>query len=166
MTRILNKPCSETERIDFICEANNEGLLIFETDEYLRIIEVDEMLVEGQVIKNPDYEAEQVQTRQKQFETEFFNTSLGYIRRKVTMANGDTKDFLTDLLPSIAMGTQLNQPVSVITYIEPDFTEEITDWVKYQEVKLATAEFIQECFMQLNNDFMPQKEPITESEEE
>lgn len=118
----------------------------------------------GELVLNPDYEAEQTQKRQEQFETEFFNTSLGYIRRKVTMANGDTKDFLTDLLPSIAMGIQLNQPVAIITYIEPDFTKEFTDLVKYQEIQQATAEFVQECFMQLNNDFMPAKEANSTSE--
>lgn len=120
----------------------------------LEIKTTDRPIVNFQFTDTEEYKEEQAQKRQEQFETEFFNTSLGYIRRKVTMANGDTKDFLTDLLPSIAMGIQLNQPVSIIAYKEPDFTEEITDLVKYQEVKQATAEFVQECFMQLNNDFI------------
>ncbi len=161
----LLKPYTERERIDFIAEYGqdcnrNRGYIleIGETDTALYALEPWEKLIDDEVIDNSvEYKKEQAQERQKRFETEFFNTSLGYIRRKVTMANGDTKDFLTDLLPSIAMGIQLNQPVSVIAYKEPDFTEEITDLVKYQEVKQATAEFVQECFMQLNNDFMPPK---------
>ena len=96
---------------------------------------------------------ELIKSREDAFNKQFFNTSLGYIRRNVTMANGATRDFLSDLLPTIAMGIQLNQPVTVICYDKPDFTEEVTDWVKYQHVENATAQFVQECFMQLSNDF-------------
>lgn len=96
---------------------------------------------------------ELVKSREDAFNKQFFNTSLGYIRRNVTMANGATRDFLSDLLPTIAMGIQLNQPVTVICYDKPDFTEEVTDWVKYQHIENATAQFVQECFMQLSNDF-------------
>lgn len=119
----------------------------------LEIQETERPIINFQFADTEEYQAEQAQKRQEQFNKDFFNTSLGYVRRKVTMANGDIKDFLTDLLPSIAMGIQLNQPVSVITYNEPDFTEEITDIVEYQETKQATVEFVQECFMQLNKDF-------------
>lgn len=96
---------------------------------------------------------ELIKSREDAFNKEFFNTSLGYIRRKVTMATGETKDFLSDLLPTISMGVQMGQPVTIITYNKPDFTQEITDWVKYQHVENATAQFVQECFMQLSNDF-------------
>ena len=109
---------------------------------------------DGELVVNPNYEAEQAAKRSQEFNKQFFNTSLGYIRRKVTMANGEIKDFLTDLLPSIAMGVQFQKPVTVITYKEPDFTEEITDWTKYQEIKQVTSQFIDECFEQLNNDFV------------
>lgn len=165
MSYQLQKPYTEKQRMDFIaeygqnCNGNlNHIMIIEETETALYALEPWEKLEGDEVIDNTkEYKAEQAKKRQAQFETDFFNTSLGYIRRKVTMANGDTKDFLTDLLPSIAMGIQLQQPVSIIAYKEPDFTEEITDLVKYQEVKQATAEFVQECFMQLNNDFMPPK---------
>ena len=41
--------------------------------------------------------------KKEQFNKDFFKTSLGYIRRKVSMATGETKDFLSDLLPSISI---------------------------------------------------------------
>ena len=57
----------------------------------------------GQIILNPNYEQEQAEKRQSDFETEFFNTSLGWIRRQVNMKDGGTKDFLSDLLPAIGL---------------------------------------------------------------
>ena len=93
--------------------------------------------------------------RRDQFYRDFFETSLGFIRRQVTMQDGSTKDFLSDLLPSIAMALNLGHVATIITYTLPDFTHEITDWTIYQEIKQVTAQFIQECFNQLSNDFKP-----------
>ena len=98
---------------------------------------------------------EQAKEREEQFNKDFFNTSLGYVRRKVSMATGETKDFLSDLLPTISMGVQMGQPVTIITYNKPDFTQEITDWTVFQNEQTVTAEFVKECFMQLSNDFKP-----------
>lgn len=141
------------------CPVINEDVENIEVSEdvYNAYCETPEKYIysDGGIIENPNYGEEQKQAREKEFNTEFFNTSLGYIRRNVTMANGATRDFLSDLLPTIAMGIQLNQPVTVICYDKPDFTEEVTDWVKYQHVENATAQFVQECFMQLSNDFKP-----------
>lgn len=78
---------------------------------------------------------------------------LGYIRRKVTMKTGETKDFLSDLLPVISMGVQSGQAVTIIAYKEPDFTQEITDWETLQEKVIVNATFIQECFNRLSVDF-------------
>ena len=97
----------------------------------------------------PDYEA----IRREQFHRDFFNTSLGYIRRKVSMKTGETKDFLTDLLPVISIAVQGGQTVNIITYREPDFTHDIEDWEALQEVKQATPQFIQDCFNQVSTDF-------------
>ena len=91
--------------------------------------------------------------RLREFHKEFFNTSLGYIRRSVSMADGSHKDFLSDLLPTIAMAVNMNTSVSIITYSEPDFTEPIEDWTQYQHIETVTTQFIQECFVQLQNDF-------------
>lgn len=107
----------------------------------------------GEIIVNPNYEQEKAQKRQSNFETEFFNTSLGWIRRKVTMKDGSTKDFLSDLLPSIMEGLRLGIAPNIITYREPDFTQEVTDWTVYQVKKEATQQFIQDCLLQISEDF-------------
>lgn len=107
------------------------------------------------IVLNPDYEQEEETRRENEFNQAFFNTSLGYIRRKVTMADGSHKDFLSDLLPVISMGVQAGQAVNILAYDAPPFDEDVTDWTKYQHQKVVTAQFIQECFMQLSADFAP-----------
>ena len=104
---------------------------------------------------NPNYEQEQEEKREQAFKEAFFITSLGYVRRSVTMADGTKKDFLSDLLPVISMGVQSGTEVHILTYEEPPFDEDITDWTEYQKQVTVTPQFIQECFMQLSNDFLP-----------
>ena len=107
----------------------------------------------GEIILDPDYEEKQAQKREAEFRKEFFETSLGWIRRSVNMADGSKKDFLSDLLPAISMALNMGQIVNIITYTLPDFSHEITDWTIYQEIKQVTAKFIQECFTQSRTDF-------------
>ena len=117
-----------------------------------------EKLVDGEVVDDTEeYEQEQIQAKQEEFNKEFFLTSLGYIRRKVSMSTGEIKDFLSDLLPVISMGVQSGQTVPIITYSLPDFSKELTtEYLEsLQTVKNVTAQFVQECFLQLSNDFMP-----------
>ena len=121
---------------------------------------------DGEVIIDPEYEEKQAQQREEQFNKEFFQTSLGYIRREVSMATGETKDFLSDLLPTISMGVQIGRPVQIIAYDKPDFTQEITDWAELQNVKTVTAEFVQECFLQLSNDFKPVEDTSKDTSEQ
>lgn len=104
---------------------------------------------------NPNYEQEQAERREAEFNTAFFNTSLGYVRRSVTMSDGSKKDFLSDLLPVISMGVQAGQAVNILTYSKPAFNEDVTDWTEYQHQVRVTPQFIQECFMQLSADFAP-----------
>lgn len=120
------------------------------------------IVVDDDLVLNPNFEEEQAKEREEQFNNDFFNTSLGYVRRKVSMATGETKDFLSDLLPTISMGVQMGQPVTIITYNKPDFTQEITDWTVFQNEQTVTAEFVQECFMQLSNDFKPVNNEVTD----
>lgn len=113
------------------------------------------VLQDGVLVINPDYEQEQAEAREKQFNNEFFQTSLGWIRRKVNMKDGSTKDFLADLLLPIKAGLELGQKVVIITYKTPDFTIDYDEEyvISLQERKEATAEFIQECLMQTVADF-------------
>ncbi len=123
-----------------------KGYIISYTETKTQIIE------HAEEIPQPD-PAEQ---REEQFDRDFFNTTFGYIRRNVTMQDGSTKDFLSDLLPAIDSSISKGLTVNVITYDKPeDFSEEITDWTPYQHIKQATQAFIQECYYQLQNDFMP-----------
>lgn len=115
------------------------------------------IIQDNELVLNPNYEQEQIPKRQALFEQEFFLTSLGYIRRNVNMANGSTKDFICDIVPALQAGLTQGIATPIITYNQPDFTQDITTeyLVTLQEVKPVTAEFIQECMMQLSNDFMP-----------
>ncbi len=117
----------------------------------------DEYVLDGDeyVLKDEEWEERQRQRRKAEFEKEFFQTSLGWIRRKVNMSDGSTKDFLSDLLPTISMAVQMGTPVNIIAYDEPEFNEDIKDWTPYQHIETVTAQFIQECFLQLSNDFLP-----------
>lgn len=74
---------------------------------------------------------------EKEFNTQFFNTSLGYVRRKVTMKDGSIKDFLSDILPLLQVG------IPVLTY-----SRELE-----QSKVLVTEEFLNECKQQILKDF-------------
>lgn len=114
-------------------------------------------IVEGEVVKKSqkEYDKEQAEKREQAFKQAFFITSLGYVRRSVTMADGNKKDFLSDLLPVISMGVQSGTQVHILTYEQPPFDKDITDWTEYQKQVTVTPQFIQECFKQLSNDFLP-----------
>lgn len=135
------------------CPCSAEGLTCVEITEEI-FNDLERYMWNGEnVILNPNYEQEQAEKRQSDFETEFFNTSLGWIRRQVNMKNGSTKDFLSDLLPAISMALNSGVATPIITYKTPDFTQDITDWTIYQEIKQVTPQFIQECFNRLSADF-------------
>lgn len=139
----LFKPYSPQEALNF--------QEIINTEKYPCVLEE----TETEIIAYAYTDEEIVQKQQKEFNKDFFLTSSGYIRRKVHMATGETKDFLSDLLPTISMGVQMGQQVKIIAYSMPDFTQEVIDWEQYQTIITADAQFIQECFVQLSNDFKP-----------
>lgn len=104
-----------------------------------------------QIIKNPKYNDIKAQQREEEFNRNFFPTSLGYIKRQVTMKNGVTKDFITDLIPLM-----MDIPgVPVIVYGKPDFTQEVTDktLLGLQKFVKSTPELIKECRAQAIIDF-------------
>ena len=160
MSYTLNKPYTDIQRADFIVEYNHrQGLKIEETSQAIYALEAWELLDGDTVIDNTEvYKTEQAQERQSEFEQQFFLTSLGYIRRSVNMATGETKDFICDIVPALQAGLAQGIATPIITYELPDFTKELTtEYLEsLQEVKSVTAEFLQECIMQLANDFMPQ----------
>ena len=146
--------------------------IIGEKQEYEEVIDYDEdgnpigshpeTITTKILVLNPNWNEEQYLRREKDFNKAFFNTSLGYIRRLVTMQDGSKKDFLSDLLPVISMGVQSGMPVNILTYDKPPFDEDVTDWEEYQHQVVVTPQFIQECFLQLSNDFLPINEENNE----
>lgn len=161
MSYRIDKPFSEKERMDFIVKYNhNLGLRIEETEQSMFALEKNEMMStdsDGNLSPavNPNYENEQTALRKKEFNNKFFNTSLGWIRRKVRMKDGSEKDFLSDILLQIKAGMELGQKIDIITYLEPDFNKVLTDeYTETLQVKKAvTPEFIQECLQQTVKDF-------------
>lgn len=150
----LQKPYSKKQRADFVCTYKNKHIV--EDDNFIYAIEPWEQIINGEVVDNTkEYEAQKAQERQKEFNNEFFLTSLGYIRRKVSMSTGETRDFLFDLLPAIEKSVSIGQPYPVIVYKQPDFTKEITTeyLVSLQEFKNATEQFCNECTLQIGTDF-------------
>jgi hypothetical protein len=75
--------------------------------------------------------------QEEEFNRQFFLTSLGYVRRTVTMKDNSHKDFLSDILPLLEVG------VPVLTYSR--------DLV--QKKVLVTEQFINECKQQMLRDF-------------
>ena len=103
------------------------------------------------VKKNPKYAEIKAKQREEEFNRNFFLTSLGYIKRQVTMQNGVTKDFITDLIPLM-----MDIPgVPVIVYGKPDFTQEVTEetLLGLQKFVKSTPELIKECRAQAIIDF-------------
>lgn len=145
MSYKLNKPYTNFERADFI--VTHQGLECVETNDALFLLEQNEIWNDEKQapVINGNYEKERVEKLEKEFNKEFFNSSLGYIRRIVHMLNSDTKSFLTDILPLLQVG------IPIITYNKPDFK---TKEKPTQNLNvLITEEFLQECKNQLLVDF-------------
>lgn len=153
----LEKPYTDIERADFIVEYNHKrGMVIEETKNgTLYALEKNEIMVNEIPKINPNYEEELSEQRENLFNQEFFQTSLGWIRRQVNMKDGSKKDFLSDLLLQIKAGLELGQSVEIITYKQPDFSKEINEayMQTLQEKKTATLEFVKECLMRTVSDF-------------
>ena len=101
---------------------------------------------DNKIIFNENWEADEIKAKEDAFNKAFFETTLGYIRREVTMQNGTTKTFLTDMLPQLVSG------FPILAYDKPDFTEDV-DMVDYQKQVFVTDEFLLECKNQLIIDF-------------
>ena len=157
MSYKLEQPYTDFERADFIVEYNHKrGMLIEKTEDgTLYALEKNEIMINDVPEINQNYEEELARQKENLFYQEFFQTSLGWIRRQVNMKDGSKKDFLSDLLLQIKVGLELGQNVEIITYKLPDFSKEINEaYIQtLQEKKPATLEFINECLMRTVSDF-------------
>lgn len=127
--------------------AKNDDLIILakETREELEqdlqfmvYTSIEETDVEYELYNGQYLTKEEIEKQKKEiFLKEFFNTSLGYVRRKVSMQTGETKDFLADILPILQVG------IPILTYTEDGEQNKV----------LVTEEFIDECKQQVIKDF-------------
>ena len=123
-----------------------QGLDIYETDK--NIVEY-----KGQYVFEEDITEQLYGDRRTKFNKEFFNTSLGYVRRKFTNKNGEVKDFLSDAFPALLLAFKEGVIGEIFVYDKPPFTEDVTNWEQYQHRVTITPQFIQECFTQSSVDF-------------
>lgn len=116
-----------------------EGYVPITAAQAAKILEDDlyYIISDGALIVNPNYEEEKQEREDEEFNKQFFNTSLGYVRRAVTMKDGSKKDFLSDILPLLAPG------VPILTY-----SRELE-----QSQVITTEQFINECKQQMLIDF-------------
>lgn len=120
----LVKPYTEDERVNFIVQQNHQnGYEIRETETALQAWGLTA--------------EEEAEKEDAEFNKQFFNTTLGYVRRAVTMKDGSVKSFLTDILPMLVVG------VPVLVY----------DRELNQTRVQVTEVFINECKQQLYKDF-------------
>ena len=80
----------------------------------------------------------EIQDNPENFQRQFFNTSLGYVRRKpFVKGTGEYKDFLSDIVSGLKVGD------TVLTYTAEG----------KQQIATVTEQFIAECIHQYNLDF-------------
>jgi hypothetical protein len=142
------------DKADFMYAEDCKEILGYTTHE----VEENPLLLTingDELIPNPNYVNDIRAKREKEFYNEFFKTSLGWIRRKVTMQDGSIKDFLSDLLLQIKAGLDLGVNVEIITYKLPNFDKEPTTsyMESLQEKKKATMGFVAECLQITVKDF-------------
>lgn len=114
-----------------------DGYILVTKDlgELVRTTPNDYTIDNGKVRAKTDKEKEA--EADAEFNKQFFKTSLGYVRRSVTMKDGSTKDFLTDILPMLVVG------VPILVYSRD-----------LEQTRIQVTEsFINECKQQLFVDF-------------
>lgn len=86
---------------------------------------------------------------EKAFKTDFFKTSVGYIRFYPTFKDGSKKDFVGNCLPNYAVQVQLMGKLpanSFLYYDEPDFSQPITEEyllsLQHGNPEMSVAEFM------------------------
>lgn len=114
----------------------------------------------GKIVVDENYVNEQKELREKTFKQEFFETSLGWIRREPTLANGTVDNFLNNNLPLFAITLAGGRPVALpVAYKLPDFSKELTeDYMKFLQIlnQPITQQFIDECMQVKMKDFTGQ----------
>lgn len=114
----------------------------------------------GKIVVDEEFLEELKITREKGFKQQFFETSLGWIRREPTLADGTVDNFLNNNLPLFAIALSSGMPVVLpVAYKLPDFSKELTeDYMKSLQIlnQQITPEFINECMQVKMKDFTGQ----------
>lgn len=119
------------------CPCSGENILCLEITQEI-YDNIDHYIYQnGELVFDENWEEKEKQKEREQFLKDFFNTSLGYVRRQVTMANGETKSFLTDILPLLQVD------IPILTYTEDGEQHKV----------MVTEDFINECKQQVLVDF-------------
>ena len=125
--------------VELMTEYGFKLLIEAEKPDYPYIVSYEETAEEIREVITRDTEREAAIAAEHQaaLQRQFFNTSLGYIKRTVTMQDGSTKDFLCDILPLLEVG------VPILIYSASGVQSKV----------YVTQEFISECKNQLLIDF-------------
>ena len=116
---------------DLIILAKNTRKELEEALKFMVYTDIEKTNINYELYEGEYLTPEEIEQRQlEKFQKEFFNTSLGYVSRKVHMKDGSIKDFLSDILPLI------QENVPIITY-NIDGSQNVG--------VLVTAQFIEEC---------------------
>ena len=151
MVNILENYTNEQRR-EFMKDALLENKRIEKIGDKLFALSDNEIVENGEIVTDNERPEK---LRQAEFERQFFNTSLGYVRRNVTMKDGTVKNFLTDILPLLVQG------VEVLTYDKANPQADasgvslsaVADNEFNQTKVTVTNEFLNECKNQLMKDF-------------
>ena len=136
-------------------QALQESLEFYPQYQNLEIRETNKEIIDynGNYYFEEDIVEQLYNDRRTKFNKEFFNTSLGYVRRKFTNKNGEVKDFLSDAFPSLLLAFKEGIVGEIFVYDKPSFDRDVIDWTEYQHKVAITSQFIQECFNQSSIDF-------------
>lgn len=135
MSYKLKKPYTQNRYADFVCL--HQGMTPFETEDAFYFLEKNELLQNGEIVINPNYEAEQAEKREEKFKSNFFNiTGYGWYR-KIPKGYSSAIESLNTVFNAVTVLGLL--PAEYLTfYTQPDFTnaEQCTEeWLVANQTK-------------------------------
>ena len=128
------------QRKEFINKAFADNKRIEKYDNTLYALAENEIVENGEIVIDNERIA---RLQREEFERQFFNTSLGWVRRKVHMQTGEVWDFLKDIVKPGLLGKP------IVTYTP---NEDYTNLTQNKGI-IVTEQFLQECENQIHKDF-------------
>ena len=160
MSYKLEKPYTETEYADFVVEHNhNNGLKIEETDTAVFALEKDEIIKDGEVVKNENYAELQATLREATFKAQFFEIGDWGWFRKVPKGYSSAVEAMSAAFNMVTILGHL--PANTLTfYAAPDFADEnectetwlIDNSIKNSELSAADFGALYTQFLQAWNE--------------